>query len=100
MLAEEAQRHFDFFETQDFELILRIVWQATNVNRSLEIDDVQTRQSYARVRDCLIQTVQVVHPEHHEVRPQLPAIYQFLKGFKTVVSLNDDLIVYWATPQV
>lgn len=94
-LADDARRLFDFFDTEDFELILRIVWQATNVNKSLEIEDARTHEVYVNIRECLIQTVRDVHPEHHEVRGQLPYIYEFLKRFDTVISLNYDLIVYW-----
>ncbi|PQQ42544.1 DUF4917 domain-containing protein [Photorhabdus luminescens] len=94
-LAEDARRLFDFFETEDFELILRIVWQASNVNKSLQIEDVRTHGAYLRIRECLIQAVRDVHPEHNEVSEQLPYIYDFLKRFNTVISLNYDLIVYW-----
>ncbi|WP_313080098.1 DUF4917 family protein [Atlantibacter sp.] len=94
-LAEDARRLFDFFETEDFELILRIVWQASNVNKFLQIEDARTHEAYVSVRDCLIQAVRDVHPEHHEVSGQLPCIYDFLKRFDTVISLNYDLIVYW-----
>lgn len=96
-LVKDAQLLFDFFNTQDFELILRIVWQASNVNRSLKIEDNRTHEAYVRVRNSLIEAVQSVHPEYDEVREHLPHIYEFLKGFDTVVSLNYDLIVYWAT---
>lgn len=94
-LAEDVRRLFDFFRTEDFELILRIVWQATNVNKSLGIEDARTREAYLRIRECLIQAVRDVHPEHDEVNEQLPYIYEFLKRFNTVISLNYDLIVYW-----
>lgn len=94
-LAEDARRLFDFFETKDFELILRIVWQATNVNKSLQIQDDRTHEAYVRIRECLIQAVREVHPEHNEINEQLPLMYQFLKRFDTVISLNYDLIVYW-----
>ncbi|ACT06330.1 conserved hypothetical protein [Dickeya chrysanthemi Ech1591] len=94
-LAEDVRRLFDFFKTKDFELILRIVWQASNVNKSLEIEDVRTHEAYLRIRECLIQAVRDVHPEHGEVNEQLPYIYEFLKRFNTVISLNYDLIVYW-----
>ncbi|TDB45658.1 DUF4917 family protein [Photorhabdus luminescens] len=94
-LAKDARRLFDFFETEDFELILRIVWQASNVNKSLGIEDARTHEAYVSIRECLIQAVRDVHPEHNEVSEQLPYIYNFLKGFDTVISLNYDLIVYW-----
>jgi hypothetical protein len=77
-----------------FELILRIVWQASNVNRSLRIPDERTHAAYVSLRDCLIQTVRDIHPEHGRVSAYLPNIYQFLQNFKTVVSLNYDLVVY------
>ncbi|ELD3828506.1 DUF4917 family protein [Salmonella enterica] len=95
-LEEDVRRLFDCFETEDFELILRIVWQATNVNKYLQIQDERTHKAYTNIRDCLIQAVRDVHPEHDEVNAQLPYIYAFLKKFNTVISLNYDLIVYWA----
>ncbi|MFV0547624.1 MAG: DUF4917 family protein [Limnobaculum xujianqingii] len=94
-LAEDVSRLFAFFETEDFELILRIVWQASNVNKSLKIQDERTHEAYIRIRECLIQAVRDVHPEHNEVNEQLPCIYNFLKKFDTIISLNYDLIVYW-----
>lgn len=96
LLTEDVQSVFNFFHTDDFELILRIVWQATNVNKSLDIDDEKTEQAYSHVRDCLISAVRDIHPEHDNVSDQIPIIYEFLKGFETVISLNYDLIVYWA----
>ncbi|MPT45784.1 MAG: DUF4917 family protein, partial [Klebsiella sp.] len=35
-------KSFRFFFLFDFELILRLVWQASNVNKSLEIPDHRT----------------------------------------------------------
>lgn len=96
LLTEDVQNIFDFFHTEDFELILRIVWQATNVNKSLEIQDEKTEQAYAHVRDCLIAAVRDIHPEHEIVSDQISRVYEFLKSFKTIISLNYDLIVYWA----
>jgi len=94
-LSQDIQQLFDFFQTSDFELILRLVWQASNVNRSLQIPDERTHAAYLRVRDCLIQSVRGIHPTYQEVSYHLPAIYSFIKNFKTVVSLNYDLILYW-----
>jgi len=96
LFPENSQQLFDFFHTSDFELVLRIVWQASNVNRSLQIPDDRTNAAYIGLRDCLIQTVRNIHPEHDAVAARLPNIYQFLKRFKTVISLNYDLVVYWA----
>lgn len=95
LLTDDVNRVFQFFETSDFEFILRVVWQASNVNRSLRIQDDQTHQAYVNIRDCLIQAVRDVHPDYNQVNDHLPSIYHFLKGFDTVLSLNYDLLVYW-----
>ena len=95
LLADDVNQLFDFFHTCDFELILRLVWQASNINRSLQVADTRTYDAYVNVRECLIQAVRDVHPEYDEIRDQLPGMYQFLKGFDTVLSLNYDLLVYW-----
>ncbi|AHI79407.1 DUF4917 family protein [Burkholderia multivorans] len=96
LLTPDVNRLFAFFGTSDFELILRIVWQASNVNQSLQIADDRTRVAYRHVRDCLIQTVREIHPEHDVVSEHLPRIYEFLKSFDTIVSLNYDLLLYWS----
>lgn len=95
LLTDDVNRLFQFFGTSDFELILRLVWQASNVNRSLRIQDDRTHQAYLNVRECLIQAVRDVHPEYEPVSYQLPSMYQFLRNFDTVLSLNYDLLVYW-----
>ncbi|EHG8280546.1 DUF4917 family protein [Klebsiella oxytoca] len=96
LLTHDINMLFDFFETSDFELILRLVWQASNVNRSLHINDDKTHAAYVRVRECLIKAVRAIHPQHYEIAQHIPNIYGFIKNFNTVISLNYDLILYWA----
>jgi hypothetical protein len=96
LLTEDIQSLFRFFQTEDFELILRLVWQASNVNQSLNIPDERTHDAYVRVRDSLIQAVRNIHPEYQEVSDQIPTIYNFIKRFATAISLNYDLVLYWA----
>lgn len=95
LLTENVQSLFSYFETDDFELVLRLVWQANNVNSALKIRDQKTREAYEHVRDCLILSVQSIHPEYSEVEHQFPYIESFLRSFKIVLSLNYDLILYW-----
>jgi len=95
LLNTNVQRLFDYFKTDDFELILRLVWQANNVNIALEIPDSATKLAYEHVRDCLIQAVRSIHSEYHEVESQFPHIAKFLSSFRTVLSLNYDLTLYW-----
>lgn len=95
LFTENVTKLFEHFKTSDFELILRLVWQANNVNKSLNISDKMTGKAYLQVRECLIKTVRDIHPEFNDIKGKLPAIYGFLKNFKTVLSLNYDLILYW-----
>jgi len=96
LLPNDVEQLFHFFQTDDFELVLRLVWQASNVNMALEIPDARTHNAYFGVRESLIQAVRNIHPEYNNISGQLPNIYSFLKGFNTAISLNYDLIVYWA----
>lgn len=96
LFTQDIQQLFEFFNTTDFELVLRLVWQASNVNRALLILDHRTHAAYVRVRECLIKSVRNVHPEYQEISEHIPVLYRFLKNFKTVVSLNYDLILYWS----
>ena len=95
LLGDSITTLFDFFKTSDFELILRLVWHATKVNEALGVTDSKTENAYQHVRDCLINTVQRIHPEHSKVKDQFLAITDFLSSFKTILSLNYDLTLYW-----
>lgn len=97
LLTQHVVKLFNHFETDDFELILRLVWQANKVNLALEITDNATRSAYEHVRECLIQAVRSIHPDYHSVEEQFADIATFLSSFKTVLSLNYDLSLYWVT---
>lgn len=86
---------FKTYKTKDFELILRLVWQATTINEALGVSENETKKAYQHIRDCLIKTVRDIHPTHADIEGQLPTIYKFIKQFKTIISLNYDLILYW-----
>ena len=96
-IAPEIQKLFDFFGTSDFELILRLVWQASNVNRALNITDDRTKKTYRNIRDLLINMVRDIHPVYPSVSMDIPNISNFIKKFRIILSLNYDLILYWAT---
>ncbi|HEJ6937044.1 DUF4917 family protein [Serratia marcescens] len=88
---------FEQFDTQDFELILHRLWIATQVNQQLGVPENATTEGYDLLRNLLIQCVSQNHPEHHEITDVLVKIRAFIGRFKTVLSLNYDLIVYWAS---
>ncbi|AXQ15857.1 DUF4917 family protein [Shewanella algae] len=96
-LTAEVQNIFERFgNSTDFEYVLRKLWQAKQVNEALGIEAVPLDTAYQQVRTALVETVRAIHLTYEEAMPHLPAIYEFMRRFNTVLSLNYDLIVYWA----
>lgn len=95
LFNEDISKLFIEFDTSDFELILRLVWHAKLINKHLGIIDQKLDSAYENIKQALIKVVKEVHCEHSDIADQLPQLYQFTKQFRTVVSLNYDLILYW-----
>ena len=95
LFNDDISKLFIEFDTSDFELILRLVWHAKLVNKHLGIIDQKIDSAYENIKQALIKVVKEVHCEHSDIADQLPQLYQFTKQFRTVVSLNYDLILYW-----
>lgn len=87
---------FTAFDTNDFELVLRRLWHAKLVNQALGVEPGKVEEAYRQVREALIATVRDIHISFDEAQPHLKAIYGFMQSFKTVLSLNYDLLVYWS----
>lgn len=98
-LTPQVAAIFDAFKVNDFELVLRSLWQAKVVNEKLGERVTKVVEAYHEVRTALIATVRDVHISHEDALPHLEPIYTFMHQFKTVVSLNYDLLVYWALMQ-
>jgi hypothetical protein len=98
-ITPEVAGVFAAFGINDFELVLRRLWQAKVVNETLGIAAGRVEEAYVQVRTALIKTVRHVHISHEDAAVHLKPIYTFMQGFQTVVSLNYDLIVYWAAMQ-
>ncbi|MCJ7631912.1 DUF4917 family protein [Candidatus Bathyarchaeota archaeon] len=95
-LNREIINMFEYFETTNFEFIMKLLLEASRVNEVLEIDDDKTNDYYCEIRDSLIDTIRDIHPTHESVEHLLPQIACFLMNFTTVLSLNYDLLVYWS----
>lgn len=95
-LTGEIQQLFIDFDTEDFEKVLNYVWQANYVNKTLGVNDTRTEEAYHQIRNCLIETVRHIHPERDAVLGDIRKIRTFTKSFGTILSLNYDLILYWA----
>ena len=95
LFSNDISKLFTEFDTCDFELILRLVWHAKLVNKNLGIIDHKIDSAYKNIKNSLIEVVKEVHCEHANIVDKLHQLYQFTKQFKTIVSLNYDLILYW-----
>lgn len=90
---------FGKFHTNDFELVLRKLWHATLVNQALGINSGQLNEAYTQVQQALIKTIRDTHIPYQNAEPHFSATSAFMRNFKTVISLNYDLIVYWSMMQ-
>lgn len=95
-LNHDITNMFKYFDTTNFEFIMKLLLEASQVNEILKIDDNKTRDYYYTIRDSLIRTIGDIHPTYQSVEHLLPQIANFLGHFHTVLSLNYDLLVYWA----
>ena len=95
-LLEEIRGFFYILNTEDFELVLRLIWQANYVNKILRVVDKKSQKVYRDIQNALIKSVREIHPAHDLEKMCLGNIYKFMRQFKTIFSLNYDLISYWA----
>jgi hypothetical protein len=95
-LTPQVAAIFESFATNDFELVLRRLWEATLVNKALGIEPGRVEEAYQQVRQALIATVRQVHISYEDAKQHFESIFQFMKDFDTVLCLNYDLLVYWA----
>jgi len=96
LITGRVKTAFDHFDTTDFEYVLNMLWHAHHLNNALGVNENKTTIAYLNVRRALIRAVKLVHPEHSEVLPKLDLFADFLRHFDTVLSLNYDLLLYWA----
>lgn len=87
---------FNNLHTTNFEFILRQLLETHQTNVVLSIKENVTEDLYKQLRSSLIEVIRSVHPEYQSVEKQLLQAGKFLQHFKWVISLNYDLLVYWA----
>lgn len=95
IISDESQKVFQEFGTQDFEYVLAIVATASRVNKALSIQDEKTNATYENIRNGLIEVVQSIHSDHADIVDKLEKGGNFASHFKSVISLNYDLIFPW-----
>ena len=87
---------FEHFDTADFELVMRLLRDARSVNMALGVAETLTAPAYEALRSALIRSVGDTHVDQARVVTHLEPMSAFMSRFATVLSLNYDLLVYWA----
>ena len=68
---------FKHFSTEDFELILKMLWHSYNINQALCIPDDKTEKTYFSLREALVKSVRDVHSNYSKVADHFPKISTF-----------------------
>jgi hypothetical protein len=104
-LSPSAKAAFDCLGTQDFELVMRQLDRSASL---LELYDPSRRQAIrtlrsdaAGLRDLLVETLAGTHPGRPSDvgKLQYQACRLFLAHFKSIYTLNYDLLLYWTLMQ-
>lgn len=95
-LGEDIRRVFEKLDTVDFEEVIRAYEYAASVCESYEID-TDFKEKAVTVRDTLIDTIAISHPELPSKisETQFEACVDFLGSFKSIYTLNYDMLLYW-----
>lgn len=90
-----AEKIFQYLDTSDFEYVLLACWHADIVNSALGSPSCEVRNVYTQVREALIDAVRRTHCSRQDIAHTFKPIADFLSRFRTVVTLNYDLTLYW-----
>ena len=96
LITSELKEVFKYLKTKDFELVLKMLWYTRHINEALGIRTRKARTAYKDIQKALVQVVRRHHCAYGDVGNLLSGAANFMMKFQTVVSLNYDLIVYWA----
>jgi len=96
LITSELEEVFKYLKTIDFELVLEMLWHTHHINEALGIRTRKARTAYQDIRKALVEVVRKHHCSYSYVEDLLSDAADFMMKFETIVSLNYDLIVYWA----
>lgn len=101
-LSPFAKEAFEALSTQDFERVIKALRDTKEIIKVYKSTDAsliaQLQNDADGLRELLVQTIAACHPawpgeiEEHEYA----ACRDFISHFKTVYTLNYDLLLYWA----
>ncbi|WP_157868795.1 DUF4917 family protein [Megasphaera elsdenii] len=96
--TDEEKQLFDKFDTNNFEYILRKLFQASEVNKVLELDQGKKVNSvYENIRLKLIETIRCIHPVMSDIDPATvhDKVFRIMMDYRYIIDLNYDFLLYW-----
>lgn len=82
--------------TTNFEQILQLLHYGIIAQELLEGDASKMRVAHDEIRTALIWAVKETHCDRKSVEERLRFVSKFVQKFRTVVTFNYDLTLYWA----
>jgi hypothetical protein len=105
-LSSSAQKSFEALQTTDFEKVIRALRDASlllDVYEGIpEEAKIQMQQDADGLREVLVKAIASSHPEFPGAisEEEFAKCRSFIKNFKTVYTLNYDLLLYWTQMHV
>jgi hypothetical protein len=102
---KRARRTFDVLDTRNFELVIRALRSYERLANVYTPGDVDAKaaaaEDAAALREVLVTAVARSHPDRPHVisSAEYLACRAFLRGFKSINTVNYDLLPYWALMQ-
>jgi Domain of unknown function (DUF4917) len=96
LITSQLDQVFTYLQTEDFERVLEMLWHTHHINEALGIRTREARTAYRDIRKALVKVVRKHHCSYSDVEDVLGEAAYFMMKFQTIISLNYDLIVYWA----
>ncbi len=97
-VGEPLRDLFNIYSTYDFELIIRSLEDAAQVEVAYKDDNRADlfRREAQRLREQLVHSIRSTHPTHVEdIEKHFPSTRAFLNNFSNYFTLNYDLLLYW-----
>lgn len=101
-LSPSAKKVFEALDTQDFERVIKLLRDARAILAAYQGVPTKLTETLKKdadgLRDLLVKTIASSHPEWpgEITEIEYAACRAFLANFKTIYTLNYDLLIYWA----
>ena len=99
--SPSTKKAFEILKTQDFERVIKILRDSSKVLKAYEYPSKELIKALKAdadgLRELLVETIAASHPEWpgELTDGEFCACNKFLSNFKTLYTLNYDLLLYW-----